>query len=255
VAKTPSGGRIETGGTYGSSRDTTGAMYGVACWVVLLSLGAVVWPVLLVLPRLEWRWKVARTMGQLLCLFLAVPLKTRGSLPSGEPCVYVANHTSFIDSFALFVLFEEPVVFVAGRVLSRQPVVGSFLRRVGAVFVGSEPAKGVSFLESVLASLQEVVRSGRCVVIFPEGGLSLTPELRRFHLGAFVVAAETDCPVVPIGIRGTRAMLPAGRRLPRRGAIELCIGQPIRSNGVGRKAARQLAERAHAAVTELLEET
>jgi 1-acyl-sn-glycerol-3-phosphate acyltransferase len=168
--------------------------------------------------------------------------------------VYVANHVSFLDSFAIGLMFSEPVVFVAGEVFSRQRVVGSFLRRIGAVFVGSEGGKGRSLVESVLSTLEDVIRSGRSIVFFPEGGLTVTPELRRFHLGAFVVAAETGCPVVPVGILGTRAILPAGRRLPRRGAIHLVVGESFRPIDSGWKAAHQLADQAREAVEGLLGE-
>ena len=90
--------------------------------------------------------------------------------------------------------------------------------------------------------------------MFPEGGLTVTPKLRRFHLGAFVVAAETGCPVVPVGILGTRAILPAGRRLPRPGAMHLEVGESLLPTGSGWEAAHQLADKAHDAVQELLGE-
>lgn len=231
----------------------SGALYGVSCWVVFCVLGIVLWPAVLVLPRLTWRWSLARAMGRLACAWLAIPLETRGDLSAGEACVYVANHASFLDSCVFFVMFPTPVVFVAGDVLSHQLIVGTFLRRVGAVFVGGEDKKGRSKLESVLASLKDVISSGRSIVFFPEGGLGHAPGLRRFKLGAFVVTAETGCPVLPVGILGTGAILPAGKRLLRRGAIKLVVGEPLRATGSDWKAARELAERAHSAVEELLE--
>ena len=202
-------------------RHPSEVLYGLACWAVFCSLGCVVWPLLLVLPRLSWRWRLVRTYGRAMAKFLAVPLTISGSPPAGESCVYVANHASYLDSFALFVMSPEPVVFAAGTVLSRQRVVGTFLRRIGAAFVGSESRGDLSPVESVLQELQDAIRAGRSVIFFPEGGLTATDELRRFHLGGFLVAVETGCRVVPIGIRGSRAMLPAGSRLPRRGAIRV----------------------------------
>jgi len=232
----------------------SGALYGIACWVVLCVVGTLVWFAVLVLPKLSWRWKLVRATEQLLCGCLAIPFETSGIPLAGESCVYVANHVSLLDSFAIFLMFSEPVVFVAGGVFSHQRVGGPFLRRMGAVFVGGEAGKGRSCVESVLSTLEDVVRSGRSVVLFPEGGLAVTPELRRFHLGAFVVAAETGCPVVPVGILGTREILPAGRRLPRRGAIRLVVGESLLSNGRGWKAAQQLADQAREAVEGLLGE-
>jgi 1-acyl-sn-glycerol-3-phosphate acyltransferase len=237
-----------------SARDVAGTLYGVACWVLFCVLGTLVWPAVLVLPKLSWRWKLVRATGRLLCACLAIPFETSGGPLAGEPCVYVANHASFLDSFAIGLMFSEPVVFVAGEVFSHQRVGGSFLRRMGAVFVGRERGNGHSSAESVLSAMEEVIRSGRSIVLFPEGGLTVTRELRRFHLGAFVVAAETGCPVVPVGILGTRAILRAGRRLPRRGAIHLVVGESLRPIDSGWKAAHQLADQAREAVEGLLGE-
>jgi len=237
--------------TAGDDRDVRGILYGIAFWVLLCGFGVLVWPALLVLPELTWRWKFTRAAARLLCRCLAIPFETNGGPLVGRPCVYVANHESFLDSFAIGLMFAEPVVFVAGGVLSRQRVVGSFLRRIGVVFVRDQVGKGPSSVEPVLAALEGVVRSGRSLVLFPEGGLTVTPELRRFHLGAFLVAGRTGCPVVPVGIIGTRAILPAGRHLPRRGAIRVVVGQSLLPAGDGWKAAHQLADEARATVQTL----
>ena len=232
----------------------SGTLYGVAFWVLLCVLGTLVWPFLLVMPKLTWRWKLTRAAVRLLCACVAIPVEMAGVGLTGESCVYVANHVSFLDSFAIGLEFPEPVVFAAGGVLSHKRVVGLFLRRIGVVFVASRQAEGHSSAESVLSTLEDVVRSGRSIVLFPEGGLTVTTELRRFHLGAFVVAAETGCPVVPMAILGTREILPAGRRLPRRGAVRLVVGESLPPTGSDWKAAHRLADEAHAAVQALLAE-
>jgi hypothetical protein len=164
VAEIRSGG-ARTG--RGSAPGHSEVLYGLACWVVFCSLGSVVWPLLIVLPKLSWRWRLVRTYGRTMCKFLAVPLTISGAPPAGEACVYVANHASYLDSFALFVMSPEPVVFAAGTVLSRWRVAGTFLRRIGAAFVGSESGEDQAPVESVLSGLQDAVRAGRSVVFFP----------------------------------------------------------------------------------------
>lgn len=226
--------------------------YGVACLIVFASLGLVVWPALLVLPRLSWRRSLARAYGRALCLLLAMDPEVCGHIPAGDPCVYVANHTSWLDACALFVVLPQQVVFAAGTVLSRQVLVGTFLRRIGAVFVGSDSTGANRNVLSALSSLREAVAAGCSAVFFPEGGLTAGDELRRFHLGAFVLATETGCRVVPMAITGTRAMLPAGGRLARRGSIRVIVGEPLTPTGTGPRAARRLADEARDAVERLL---
>jgi len=54
------------------------------------------------------------------------------------------------------------------------------------------------------------------------------PGLLGFRLGAFLVAANVGCPVVPITIRGTRVILrDDGQWFPRWGNIEVHVGKPI----------------------------
>jgi 1-acyl-sn-glycerol-3-phosphate acyltransferase len=166
--------------------------------------------------------------------------------------VIVANHQSYLDSFVLVTLFRDPVVFTAGGVLAGQRIAGPFLRRIGCIFVRLEAGAGRSSVRGVLSALASQVREGRRLVFFPEGGLADDPGLRRFQLGAFVVAGEAGCPVVPLAIVGTREMLPPGARLPRRAALQVRVGQPIGPAGSGWPAAHQVARQAHDAVGALL---
>ena len=47
-------------------------------------------------------------------------------------------------------------------------------------------------------------------------------------MGAFVTAAESGLPIVPIAIRGTRTVLRDGSWFPRYGQIDIQVGEPIR---------------------------
>jgi 1-acyl-sn-glycerol-3-phosphate acyltransferase len=46
-------------------------------------------------------------------------------------------------------------------------------------------------------------------------------------MGAFVAAAATGAPIVPVAIRGTRFVLHPDTLLPRRGPLEVHIGAPL----------------------------
>jgi 1-acyl-sn-glycerol-3-phosphate acyltransferase len=50
-------------------------------------------------------------------------------------------------------------------------------------------------------------------------------------MGAFVLAAQADVPLVPAVLVGTRRLLPAGATLPRPAAVTLHIGKPLRAAG------------------------
>jgi 1-acyl-sn-glycerol-3-phosphate acyltransferase len=72
-----------------------------------------------------------------------------------------------------------------------------------------------------------LLRQGQRLVYFPEGTFTRVAGLRPFEMGAFVAAAETGAPLVPVAIRGTRFVLHPDTFLPRRGALEVHIGAPL----------------------------
>jgi 1-acyl-sn-glycerol-3-phosphate acyltransferase len=85
-------------------------------------------------------------------------------------------------------------------------------------------------------------------VFFAEGTFTRVPGLREFRMGAFVVATQEGVPVVPIAIRGARAVLRAGHRLIRPGGVSITIGEPIRPQGADWLAAVRLRDAARAAI-------
>jgi 1-acyl-sn-glycerol-3-phosphate acyltransferase len=229
--------------------------YGMACWVLMGVVGGSCWVLVVSLPKLSWRWRATRVAVRLLSIGLRIPVKVTGTLPArGTPCVIVANHASILDSFALVDVFPDPVVFVAGGDLAGHRVTGPFLRGLGSVFVRLEGSGNRSALRSVLGELTGVAAAGKRPVFFPEGGLDPELGLRRFQLGAFLVAGEANCVVVPLAITGTRQLLPPGARLPRRSPVEVRIGQVLLPAGPDWADARTLARDARRVIEGLLVE-
>jgi 1-acyl-sn-glycerol-3-phosphate acyltransferase len=227
--------------------------YGVLGWGLMGMVAVPCWLLVLSLPRLSWRWRVTGAAVHTLSIGLRIPVKVTGEPPApGRAGVIVANHQSIIDSFALVGAFAHPVVFVAGGDLARHPITGPFLRRLGAIFVRVEDGGDRSSVRAVLAELSDAARAGGQLVFFPEGGLSAEPGLRRFQLGAFVVAGDVGCPVVPVAILGTRPLLAPGARLPRRSEVQLRFGGPLTPAGPGWRAAHDLARQASEEIEALL---
>ena len=50
-------------------------------------------------------------------------------------------------------------------------------------------------------------------------------------MGAFVAAAESGVPVVPVTINGTRSILRADSRFPHRGQLRVVIGSAVEPTG------------------------
>jgi 1-acyl-sn-glycerol-3-phosphate acyltransferase len=176
-------------------------------------------------------------------------LRIWGALsPDGPPAIVVANHQSFVDALALALALPESAVFVTSSDMEHRLFIGSFLRRIGCVFVHRGRA-GRS--EEDVQAMIDLVRAGHQVVVFPEGSITPVPGVRPFHLGAFAAAQAAGCPVFPIGISGTRAIVPPETYRPHRGAAVVTVGSPIVPTGEGFVDEVDLSRRARQAVAEL----
>ena len=232
------------------ARHATGAVsFAVYAWAVYAVLGLTVAVLLLLLPRPRWRWWVAREAVRLLARLTGTAICAHGldHLPSGTS-IAVVNHPSWIDPLVLASVMPQSFHFVAAEVLEHQGINGVVLRRLGHQFVERhEREHGVADA----ARLSALVQAGQSLVIFPEGRLARAPGLRPFHMGAFVVAAETGVPVVPLAIRGTRTILRPEHHFPRRGAVDIAVGEPIWPSGTDWAAAVELQRAARNIVLNL----
>jgi 1-acyl-sn-glycerol-3-phosphate acyltransferase len=145
-------------------------------------------------------------------------------LPNTSAALVVANHASYVDSILLTAALPPRFGNAAKRELASAALFGTLLRRLGAVFVERVDAAGG--VEDTVV-LEAHARAGEPLVIFPEGTFRRAPGLLPFKLGAFVVAAHTGAPIIPVALVGTRSLLRAGEWLPRRCEIVITIGTPI----------------------------
>ena len=168
------------------------------------------------------RWSLTRRSVRMLSRMARIPIGVQGSLPPATtPAVVVANHPSFVDGAVMTLASPHPLRFVTSLDFARKPVVGSFLRRLGCVFVArDDPGRSARDV----AMLADLVRGGERLCFFPEGSLAPAAGVRPFHLGAFAVSAATGCRIVPVALAGTREVLCPGSYLPRRAAVSVRIG-------------------------------
>jgi fatty-acyl-CoA synthase len=80
---------------------------------------------------------------------------------------------------------------------------------------------------SDLEEMENALKSGKSLLIFPEGTFTSVPGLRPFKTGAFKLAVDTGTPICPIAIKGARDVLPDPSRTLRPGPIEITVYPPI----------------------------
>lgn len=196
--------------------------YAIALFGLLLTLAVLA---ALLLPTLRWRREGSRWLARSFFRVAGLPLEVRGfgRLPDG-PCVAVANHASYVDGPLLYAVLPSRFGFVIKKEIVSVPVAGLMLRRLGHEFV-DRFNRGESARDA--RRILKAAVGGGSVAFFPEGTFAERPGLARFHSGAFLTAARAGLPVVPVVIRGARAVLPSGSWLPRRAPLEVEILEPV----------------------------
>ena len=199
-----------------------------------------------VTPGLERRRRIARASARAIFRVTRTPVTVEGieHLPD-DACVVCANHASYVDGVLMQAVLPPRFAFVVKLEASGAPIVGLLLRRIGTEFVDRFNARAGA---ADTARLVRHTGGGNAMCVFPEGTFHPEHGLRRFRMGAFHAATRGRLPVVPAAITGTRAMLPAGRWLPRRAALRVEFAEPVRADGRGREDAYALADRVRDAI-------
>jgi 1-acyl-sn-glycerol-3-phosphate acyltransferase len=171
-------------------------------------------------------------------------------LDRSRPCLFAANHQSWLDIAVLFAALPVPVLFLAKRELGRVPFLGWYMEAMGMVLVErGDRQDAVRSVEAVAARLQE----GWSVLSFPEGSRTRDGRVQHFKSGSLTAAIEAGVPVVPVALDGVAHVLPRGRFRPRPGCIRVLLGEPISTEGLTRADRAVLARRAQQQVEMLLE--
>jgi len=220
--------------------------YAVWWWIVIALAVAAGSLGVLLLPRLRWRWAALRGLARATVAAMGIRCSADGldRIPPGN-AILTFNHASYLDVLVLTAVLPGQPVFVAKRELLRNLLAGPLLRRLGIAFVERyDVSASLADADSLIA----LARQGRMLVFFPEGTFTRRAGLSEFYLGAFKVAAEAGCPIVPGVLRGTRSILRANQWVPRRGKVEVEIGEPIWPAGKDFQAVLQLRDAARQAM-------
>jgi len=138
--------------------------------------------------------------------------------------------------------------FYAKKGLFLVPFLGTHLKRAGHLPVVRGDAR--ASVKSMTLGARLIQERKISMLLFPEGGRSRAG-MREFKEGAAYIAIKAGVPVVPLGLTGTRYVLPMGSNYVRGGPVTLKIGDPIPTIGMKLRDRAQLTETLSRLVAEL----
>ena len=228
-----------------------GWLWSVWACLVCIMIAPGGWFLIVLAPTLGLRRRLARAAARLILALTGLRPKVEGlqHLAGHDPLIVTANHASYLDALILTAVLPPRFAFVAKQELLHQPLAAIPLRRLATAFV--ERFDSVRGIENS-REMEERVRAGEALIFFPEGTFRYEPGLLPFRMGAFVVAAQTGIPVVPLTLTGTRELLSGETLQPHFSVVRVLIDEPLFPDGEGWPAALLLRDESrHRILTQL----
>ena len=146
------------------------------------------------------------------------------NLPFRGPGIVAANHISFLDSLFIPLVIPRRVTYLAKAEYWDSWKTRWFFDLVGQIPVRrDDSAKAHAALEAGM----RVLERGGLLGIYPEGTRSPDGCLYRGKTGVARMALAADAPVIPVGLVGTREIMPKDAKLPSlRGEVTVRFGEP-----------------------------
>ena len=147
------------------------------------------------------------------------------NIPATGGAILCPNHTSVLDSFFVPAMLPRRVTYVGKAEYMDDWKTRRLFPALGMIPIDRT---GGDAAERALATAQRLLENGELFGIYPEGTRSRDGRLYRGKTGPARLALRTGAPIIPIGIKGAREVMPPDARFPRlRLPVTITFGRPI----------------------------
>jgi 1-acyl-sn-glycerol-3-phosphate acyltransferase len=171
-----------------------------------------------------------------------VTVTGKENVPRRGPYLVASNHVSLYEPPFILAFWPTPLEAAGAVEIWERPGQNVLVRLYGGI-----PVHRGEYDRKLVEDMLAVLRSGRPLLIAPEGGRTHSIAMRRANPGVAYIADQAQVPVVPVGILGTSDDFLRRALRGERPAIEMRIGAPFHLPPLeGRGAARRLARQRNA---------
>jgi 1-acyl-sn-glycerol-3-phosphate acyltransferase len=149
-------------------------------------------------------------------------VKGKHNIPEAGGVIIAANHLSYLDPPLIGISMKRQAYYMAKESLFKNPLIGWFVRSF-SIPVDRESPKPSTIKEAV-----KLLKDGKVLVLFPEGGRSKDGDIGGGKRGVAMIAAMSKAPVVPTLIEGTDRALPKGARFLSPAKVRITFGKPMK---------------------------
>ncbi len=189
-------------------------------------------PVGIVNPYSRINTAVIRLWSRILVWVAGIRLKVEGleNIQKGQSYIVIGNHQSHMDIPVTVTALPLPIRIMSKKELFKIPVFGWGMRSVGILEIDRSNRKRA--IETLSQAEGIILKNRLSILAFPEGTRSKDGKIHAFKKGPFILAINTQLPVLPISISGTRKILPKGTLKLKGGKVLVKIHSPISTKGL-----------------------
>ncbi|MDD3367683.1 MAG: lysophospholipid acyltransferase family protein [Lachnospiraceae bacterium] len=128
------------------------------------------------------------------------------NVPKDAAVLYIGNHRGFFDIVTTYSRTPGLTGYIAKKEMEKVPFLSTWMRAVNCLFLDRDNIK--EGLKTILAAIDHV-KNGVSIAIFPEGtrNKDKSEDMLPFKDGSFKIAAKTGCPIIPMTINNSNAVL------------------------------------------------
>lgn len=160
---------------------------------------------------------IRKAWGAIQMKLLGITLDIEGKVDADANMI-VMNHQSLVDIIVFEYLHPKNIAWIAKQEIAKLPWFGHILKAPDMIIVQRESKAS---LLKLLKDAKEKYQQNRPLAIFPEGTRTDGTKLRKFKVGAKMIAQKNNFKVQPIVIIGTRDILDSQNMSQKSGTVKI----------------------------------
>lgn len=166
-----------------------------------------------------------------------------------NPVIVVSNHSSFLDIPLICRTIPVNLHFTAKSQVKKMPLFGIYMMATGMIFIDrTNRQKAINSINEAA----NLIRSGKNVLIYPEGRRSTNGQIGKFKKGAFHLAIKSGADIVPVGIKGAAEVWPKSILRLHPGKVDVVIGKRIPSTDYAENTVEEFSSYTQKVIQEMI---
>ncbi len=157
-------------------------------------------------------------------IFIKVRVEGAENVDPNQTYLFMSNHVSLFDIPLLAAYIPTFVRAVEALRQFKWPVYGWAIRRLGNIPIDR---KNIHASIRSMKKTEQILKSGKSIVILPEGHRSLDGELSPFKKLPFHLAKQAKVPIIPMGLSGLFQLKSRDSFVIRPRPITILFGRPV----------------------------